>query len=62
MQIYMNTIRVQQTLECSDIKTLAKLYLDLSANHFSTESVLQPMIAGNTKIFLNCTKIILALF
>ena len=51
-----DTIPVQQTLECSDIKPLAKLYLDLSANHFATESVLQPMIAGNTKIFENCTK------
>ena len=51
-----DTIPVQQTLECSDVKSLAKLYLDLSANHFATESVLQPMIAGNTKIFENCTK------
>lgn len=50
-----DTNPIPNASQSSDVENLAKLYLCLSTKHFATESVLQPIIAGRTKIFEKCT-------
>ena len=53
--ISLGSDRLQNVSQSPKVENLARLYLNSSAKHFATETILQPLIAGIAEVFEKCS-------